>query len=87
MVFKIKCESCSETGECCIHLRGDTVETIILPKGWRSIYREPGGMHTHDALTFQCPRCEDREVCGHGAFRVNCHKCRLAHDEPTPRTW
>lgn len=57
MTFSVHCESCEQFGECVIHLHGGQVETIILPRGWRPILREPGGMHTHDAVTFQCPRC------------------------------
>lgn len=57
MIFKVKCESCAQWAECCIHLIGEVVETVILPRGWRPIIRQPGGMHTHDAVTFQCPRC------------------------------
>jgi len=62
MIFRVKCESCIQQAECCIHLNGDVVETVILPRGWRSLLRQPGGMHTHDALTFICPRCGNDET-------------------------
>jgi len=57
MIFKVKCDSCAAWSECCVHLVGEVVERVILPRGWRAVTRNVAAIHTSDAVTFQCPRC------------------------------